>query len=121
MGRRLVRHLDTDLLDRMEAGWTPKSRSASPTPKCKPRLGNSYRGAKRNAVLRGEIKGVWKGVDALDRPFMVKPPLLKYEPRDGINFNAGAILVDIRERKQPKDYPYSSKRQSRRYTPAGAR
>jgi len=57
---RLERHLDEDLIDRMDAGWSPSQRT-TPAKKAKPaREASSYRAARRNAA-----KGtVWRGVVA---------------------------------------------------------
>lgn len=55
MGRRLERHLDLDLIARMEAGGKPQKR----TPLTKVRAirhTDSYRGARRNAAGRHEFK-----------------------------------------------------------------
>jgi hypothetical protein len=54
---RLERHLDLDLIARMEAGnvFEPK-----PVKRQKPpRKADSYRGARRNEALRGAVRGVW--------------------------------------------------------------
>ena len=54
---KLERKLDEDLIDRMEAGWTPSARTA-PVKKSKPtRELSSYRAARRNAA-RGTV---WRG------------------------------------------------------------
>lgn len=72
MGRRLERHLDTDLIDRMEAGWTPTQRTKPLKKQREPRAAETYRGARRNEVLRGEIKGTWRGVEA---KYLPPPPV----------------------------------------------
>lgn len=50
MGRRFHRHLDEDLIAKMEGGWRPKD-SVQPLKKQKPpRHASTYRGARRNAM-----------------------------------------------------------------------
>lgn len=48
MGRRLERHLDTDLIERIELGWRP-SKSTPIKRKTLPRAGWTYRGLWRKA------------------------------------------------------------------------
>ncbi len=49
MSRRLERHLDQDLIDRMDAGWTPTQRPKKPAAKYDPRPEWTYRAYWRNA------------------------------------------------------------------------
>ena len=57
---RLERKLDEDLIDRIDAGWTPSAR-IKPVKKSKPpREASSYRGARRNA----ERGMVWRAIHA---------------------------------------------------------
>ena len=44
----LERKLDTDLIERMEAGWAPSARKPSLKKKKSPRAASTYRGARRN-------------------------------------------------------------------------
>ena len=56
---RLERKLDEDLIDRIDAGWTPSART-KPVKRAKPpREASSYRAARRNA----ERGTVWKGIE----------------------------------------------------------
>lgn len=75
-----------------------------------PRASSTYRAARRNAVLRGDVKGVWRGAEATYRPYIIKPPILKFVQAIGGEWN----LVGLKERQQPTQYPYSSKRQNER-------
>ena len=54
---RLERHLDDEAIARVRAGI---KKPASQTKKrSNPRHASTYRGARRNECLRGEIKSVW--------------------------------------------------------------
>lgn len=74
---RLERHLDEDLIDRIDAGWTPTSDKKTKTKRKKPiRLNNSYRASRRNAA-RGTV---WRG------------PETKYIPRPPVRLNRSQRL-----------------------------
>ena len=45
---RLERKLDTDLIERMEAGWTPSARTVPVKKNKPPRHASTYRAARRN-------------------------------------------------------------------------
>ena len=66
---RLERHLDQDLIDRMEAGWTPTSVKKVPKKPKPPRPAATYRGARRNAA-RGST---WRGYQPDGRFY--RPPI----------------------------------------------
>jgi hypothetical protein len=57
---RLERHLDLDLIARLRSGvkHEPKGLRQQKSP----RAGSSYRGVQRNEMLRGEVRGVWRGI-----------------------------------------------------------
>ena len=55
---RLERHLDTDLIARIQRGWRPKDDVASMKRQKPPRALSDYRGARRNAA-RGSV---WRGI-----------------------------------------------------------
>jgi hypothetical protein len=103
---RLERKLDSDLIERMEAGWTPSSR-ATPLKKAKqPRAASTYRSVRRNAYLRVPPKSVWpKNNLATYVPYETKP-FFVFRYRNG-------VLKRVLN-KQPKIYPYSSERQNTR-------
>ena len=67
---KLERKLDEDLIDRMEAGWTPSARTTPAKKARTARPAKSYRAARRNAA-----KGtVWQGVKpawAVEQPHML--------------------------------------------------
>jgi hypothetical protein len=91
MGRRLERHLDQDLIDRMAAGWTPSARVV-PIKKLKPpRAARTYRAARRNLAIHGDVKTTWRS-SAKRSELGVEP----YYP------------------KPSKKYPYSNERQNTR-------
>jgi len=69
--RHLVRRLDPDAVARVLSGTKPEPQ---PVKRVKPpRAGSTYRAARRNAVLRGEVKGVWKGIDPTGRKYVAMP------------------------------------------------
>ena len=82
-----------------------------------PRKAATFRAARRNAVLRGETKGTWPGVEAKRQEWIAKPPIVKFD-WSLLDFKMSPVL-SVRHRTQPKTYPYSSKRQNERH--AGAR
>ena len=77
-----------------------------------PRKAETFRGARRNTVLRGDVKGTWPGVEAKTQVWIAKPPIVKF---DWSLMELGKLpVLSVRHRKQPKTYPYSSKRQNAR-------
>lgn len=86
---KLERKLDLDLIARLEAGikFDPKEITRQKPP----RRSDSYRSARRNDVLRGNVRGVWQGVCAVYIPYRPKGQTV------------------------PKVYPYASKRQNTRF------
>lgn len=69
--RHLIRKLDPDAVARVLSGIKPE-----PTPAKRvkpPRAAKTYRAARRNAVLRGEVKGVWNGVKPTGRVYHAEP------------------------------------------------
>lgn len=66
--RHLVRKLDPDAVARVLAG---NRHEPTPIKKVKPpRAAETYRAARRNAVLRGDVKGIWKGIKPTDRLYV---------------------------------------------------
>jgi hypothetical protein len=65
---------------------------------------STYRGARRNEVLRGDVKGVWRGIAATYRPRQVKPPVVK----------VGVFGAFSRMRPQPKVYRANGERECAR-------
>ncbi len=59
MGRRFARHLDTDLIARIENGWKPKDRTEPMKRVRVPKNADEYRGARRNHVLREKPRSTW--------------------------------------------------------------
>lgn len=112
MGRRLDRHLDTDLIERMELGWKPSKKTRTKRRTKTARSGASYRASRRNAALRAAVKGTWQGPETARQTYIARPPICR--------FNWALVdigkspLLSIRHRKQPKSYPYSSTRQNTR-------
>jgi hypothetical protein len=52
MGRRLERHIDAELVARIQDGWRPKDRT-EPLKRAKtPRSADTYRAARRNAQFQ---------------------------------------------------------------------
>ena len=85
---RLERHLDVDLIERMEAGWAPPSKEARADEAERrkvnaPRLGKTYRPTRRNWALR-DLKTVWKGARPKGPPY--HPPVRMNRSRkwDGV-------------------------------------
>ena len=79
---RLERKLDTDLIAKLHSGWR-SSPKPDHTAVLAPRRSDSYRGALRNAVLRGDIRSTWQGIEPTRRAY--HPPYranrsTKWEP-----------------------------------------
>lgn len=70
---RLERHLDRDLLAKLKRGWKP-NKDPEPLQRQKPpRAAETYRGARRNAVLRdAEPRRVWMGIKSVYRAYQSK-------------------------------------------------
>lgn len=79
---RLRRHLDADLVARIESGWKPKDRVEPLKRKKPPRRAETYRGARRTAVLRPKEgpKGVWHGAPAT----YIDPPAVRPNKRQRV-------------------------------------
>lgn len=73
----LERHLDDEAIARVKAGIRYKHEPIKH--KTNPRSGDTYRGARRNAILRGFPKSVWAGI---------KPTLHAHWPRVRLNRSA---------------------------------
>lgn len=80
---RLIRHLDLDLIARIEAGtvFQPK-----PMKRMKPpRKAESYRGARRNDAIHGDdVHGVWHGVTPTGA--LYRPPVRANRNRNWVPF-----------------------------------
>jgi hypothetical protein len=63
MGRRFARHLDTDLIARIENGWKPKDRTEPMKRVRVPKAADEYRGARRNNLLRTKPRSTWRGIE----------------------------------------------------------
>lgn len=87
---RLCRHLDADLIHRIEGGWKPKDRVEPLKRKKAPRLAETYRGARRGAVLRGKPKGVWQGAPAT----YLEPPAVRPNKRQRVRIVAASPQRD---------------------------
>lgn len=61
----VFKQLDPEAIKRVQRGIKPHS-EATPVKHQKPhRKSRSYRAARRNDVLRGEIRSTWRGVEAI--------------------------------------------------------
>lgn len=79
-----------------------------------PRKAATFRAARRNAVLRGKVKGAWPGVETKRQNWIAKPPIIRFDW--SLMALGKSPILKVRHRKQPKTYPYSSKRQNTRGT-----
>lgn len=82
----------------------------------KKRTLESYRAARRNAVLRPEAPAKprqWRGIDAKYRPWMAKPPILKFDWGNLFAVPPRSPLISARQRKQPKTYPVGERNRER--------
>ena len=60
---RLERHLDTDLIARINRGWKPQDQTKPLKRVRVPRGCDEYRAARRNETLRTAPKSTWRGIE----------------------------------------------------------